>query len=526
MEAISLPPAARPAGPPRRTLSRNLFRWHRLIGLVTVVPVIFWTLSGLMHPFMSHWFKPSIPHEKLASRPLNRAALAVPIERVLTQNGIARFRSFRVVAFAGTTYYQVTTAGGARRYFGAADGRAAPAATDRAYAEWMARYFLADSVSPVRAAEVVTRFGGSYKYINRLLPVWRIELDRPDATEVYVETGQGRLATFNNDGRKAFITVFDLFHNWSWVERVSASNTVRVVVMSGFLSVILLSTLSGLLIYGLFWQRFRRPPPAAGSVGWLRTYHRQIGLAVSLVTLTFAGSGLYHVLGKLTPDDRMRFVAAPLIETRQLATASLGLPVDWAAVTNLSVVKLADKVYYQVFSQGPPAAKSGTVAYYDAATGKPLPQGTEAYGQYLGQVFWRQMQAGPDALPDCCTDMGPGPEAAEAAPAEAGTPALLSTAVLTAFDREYGFVNKRLPVVKLTYATPTHTALYVEPATGRLAARIEDGDRREGFTFAVLHKYFLMDWAGKNVRDAVMMLAAAGVLVVSLFGLVLFLKVK
>lgn len=522
METTIEPAApARAAGPLRRTLNRNLYRWHRIIGLVTVVPVIFWTLSGLMHPFMSHWFKPSIPHEKLAVRPLDKAALAMPIERVLTLNGIPRFRSFRVVAFGGVTYYQLTTGAGAVQYYRADNGLPAPASTDRAYAEWMTRYFLADSTSSVRAAEVVTQFGGSYKYVNRLLPVWRIELNRPDGTEVFADTRQSRMATFNNGGRKAFIAVFDLFHNWAWVERLSSSNTVRVLVMSGFLSVILLSTLSGLLVYGLFWQRFRQPRSAADSVGWLRKYHRQIGLAVALVTFTFAGSGLYHVLGKLRPDDRMRFVATPLIETRQLATASLGLPVDWANVTDLSVVKLADKVYYQVFSQGPRGIET---SYYDAATGALLPHGTEAYGRHLGQVFWRQTQAGPAALPDCCTDMGG--SADEPAAAEAGVPALLSTSVLASFDREYGFVNKRLPVVKLTYATPTHTAFYVEPATGRLAARIDDADRREGFTFAVLHKYFLLDWAGKNIRDGVMMLAAAGVLAVSLFGLVLFLKVK
>jgi hypothetical protein len=33
-----------------------------------------------------------------------------------------------------------------------------------------------------------------------------------------------------------------------------------------------------------------------------------------------------------------------------------------------------------------------------------------------------------------------------------------------------------------------------------------------------------MDWAGKNIRDIVMMLSALGVLTVSIFGLIIFLK--
>jgi hypothetical protein len=40
----------------------------------------------------------------------------------------------------------------------------------------------------------------------------------------------------------------------------------------------------------------------------------------------------------------------------------------------------------------------------------------------------------------------------------------------------------------------------------------------------VLHKFFLMDWAGKNVRDFVAMFSALGVLVVTLYGLVLLVR--
>jgi hypothetical protein len=37
-------------------------------------------------------------------------------------------------------------------------------------------------------------------------------------------------------------------------------------------------------------------------------------------------------------------------------------------------------------------------------------------------------------------------------------------------------------------------------------------------------KYLLMDWAGKNARDIVMMLSALGLLTVSVLGLLVFLK--
>ena len=64
----------------------------------------------------------------------------------------------------------------------------------------------------------------------------------------------------------------------------------------------------------------------------------------------------------------------------------------------------------------------------------------------------------------------------------------------------------------------------METSTGRLAARIENINRYEGLSFAFLHKYHTVGSLGKNLRDAVTILAADGVLAVSLLGLLLFAK--
>jgi hypothetical protein len=104
---------------------------------------------------------------------------------------------------------------------------------------------------------------------------------------------------------------------------------------------------------------------------------------------------------------------------------------------------------------------------------------------------------------------------------------LLETKVLTEFEsREYGFVNKRLPVVKLAFDTPEKTTYFIETATSRLASVTEKSDIIEGYSFAIFHKFLFMDWAGKNIRDLTMVLAALIVLVVSVLGLILFLKKK
>jgi len=59
-----------------------------------------------------------------------------------------------------------------------------------------------------------------------------------------------RLAAFNNPTRQVFLRFFSLLHSWAWLELLGSSG-VRVVVMLVALSIILISTLSGLVVYGL-----------------------------------------------------------------------------------------------------------------------------------------------------------------------------------------------------------------------------------------------------------------------------------
>ncbi len=341
-----------------------------------------------------------------------------------------------------------------------------------------------------------------------------------------------------NGARKSFLWVFNNFHNWDWLAAIS-NHTIRVGVMVVCLGIIILSMVSGLVIYGFMWNRFKTARKAVGKTGLLRKNHRQIGIAVSFVTFTFAFSGAYHVTRKLTPDERIRYVHQPLIRTEKLQASLLQLPVDWGKISQIGVASLGRKAYYQLFAKPegagswkkkqidnaegsrkePVTRQKPGITYYDTQTGALLPDGMTGHAKELVRRFRAADES--RERPPCCGRI----EAIQVANA-GELPALLTTEVLTKFDREYGFINKRLPVVKLALDTPDKLTYYIEPATSRLAARITDSDRREGLSFAVLHKYFFMDWAGKNVRDIVTMISALGVLVVSLFGLVLFLKIK
>src|SRR5690606_13573703 len=92
-----------------------------------------------------------------------------------------------------------------------------------------------------------------------------------------------------------------------------------------------------------------------------------------------------------------------------------------------------------------------------------------------------------------------------------GLPAAIAPATATIIDHfagEYGFLNKRLPVLRVEFASEDGATAYWEPGTGAIAAVVRNPDRYEGYSFGFLHKFHWLDFAGKNTRDAVAALAA------------------
>lgn len=520
-------------------IKRNIYRWHRIIGLITMIPVIFWCISGMMHPFMSHWFKVKLPHEFVKPTSINQAQIKWSVQEVLAKNKIEVLKNFRFVSIANNTYFQVKKPNNKLVYFDTQTAKELPVG-DKQYAEALARYFTEDSTSSIKNIVEITDFDDEYRYVNRLLPVWKVSFNRPDNMDIYVETEQSRLANFNENQRKAFLWIFNNFHNWEFLEKIT-NRTLQISIMMACLCIIIISMLSGLVIYGFMWGKFKKPKNAEDKLGFLRKYHRQIGLWVAFVTFTFAFSGAYHVTKKLTVDDRINYVFQPIIKRSDISTNSAALPLDWSKITNISIVKIEEKLYYQVFQKseekgawkkeqqdkaekiGEKSANKTTpnIVYYEVATANILPDGVTVHAKDLVSHFFTQEKTGVSAA--CCEAIV---ETTDASQQDETLPNLLSTSYLAKFDREYGFVNKRLPVVKLALETDDKLTYYVEPATSRLAAKIVEADRREGLSFGVLHKFFFMDWAGKNIRDIVTILSALGVLVVSLFGFALFLKIK
>jgi hypothetical protein len=479
------------------TAKQNFYKWHRILGLIALVPVIGWTLSGLSHPFMSNWFRPTIAQEVYKPLPQSGMKPSLSIKQVLDKNHIAQFRNFGLISLEGQAFYQVMGSDSAVTCYSTNTGEIYKDG-DQAYAKYLARYFTQDTVSKIKSVILQKTFDGHYQPINHLLPVWKVSFDRPDGMDVYVETMQSRMGTFNNNTRKAMLVFFEQLHTWQFLADLGGDQ-FRLVVLLVVVSIMFLSLLSGLTIYGLFWKKFKTAQQSRRQSGredtrFVHRFHRQLGLIVSFVMFTFTISAAFHIIVKLHNIAPKEKAYEQLISTADLTASNLQLPIADSIIVKTGVVKFYGSTYYQV------STSARDILYFNVADGKELTNGDKDYARYL-TGFYR--------TPSFNIKFAKG---------------RLKTTQIRQFDNEYGFINKRLPVQKVEY--PAGENWYVETTTSQLAEKVTGIDRAEGFSFIFLHKYFGMSWAGKNIRDIVSMLAALGVLVVSLFGFAAFIKNK
>ena len=362
---------------------------------------------------------------------------------------------------------------------------------DRLYAVHIARGYLQDSQAKVIDVEYLQDFNDDYREINRLLPVYQITFDRADGMRAYIDTTGAKLSTLVNNTKYRLNWFFGFFHNWNFL---GTTDSVRWSFIVGFALLTFIAAASGILVYGFFWNSFSKTADSASARGWLRKYHRRIGIFVAATMLTFSFSGGFHALVKLrnnNADEKTRFVVA------QFAPAELSFPLSKALAApegqkdavGVSLVRFQNAACYRI------TRADKKVEYVNASTGERLNDSAEnQYTRQLANSFsgLREEQ-------------------------------IASMTLVTKFDDEYGFAYKRLPVVNVQYEDAANTRYYVDPASGALAANFSDSSQSfENWTFSYIHKWHFLNPIGSIARDIVMMLFVLVNATVSGMGLVLF----
>ncbi|MGY3211191.1 PepSY domain-containing protein [Mucilaginibacter sp. HD30] len=484
-----------------QAVKRRFYKWHRVLALSALIPIIAWTISGLSHPLMSNWLRPAIAKEQFVPATQDQIAPVVSLQQVMAMHNIAKVRNFSLVKFNRGSYYQVLDKDSIYQYYATTDGNLLRNG-DKEYAEYLARYFTQDSTSEIKKMSLQTGFDSHYQPINRLLPVWKVTFDRPDGMDVYVETAQSRMGTFNNNTRKFFLVLFEQLHTWQFLADIGGEQ-FRLIVLMVVVGILFLSILSGLTVYGLFWKKFKEVTQKKKNNGAedkriIHRYHRQLGLIMSALMLMFFVSGAFHLYITLHNYTEKSNDYQQLANVQDLKISNFDLPIADSNILRIGLAKFNNKTYYQILTN------KKQVRYIDATNGEELQDGDAAYARYLA-AHYRNFTDGKNAESD-----------------------KISNAVVVSpvkqFTNDYGFINKRLPVEQVSYDSGEDW--YIETTSAKLATKVTGIDRAEGLTFIFLHKFFWMTWAGKDIRDIISMLAALGILVVSLLGLTAFIKNK
>lgn len=467
-----------------------LLRWHRSLAMIAAVPVLAWTLTGLLHPVMSRWQPSAVamkPPAEMLAPPSGMVWSDLPAPARILPATLS-LRELRALTWQQQPYWMAQTTAGERLYFDARTGR--PAEIEQALVSALARHYTG-AQTPVRSISLVSAFDHEYAFVNRYLPVWRVAFDQPDALVAFIEPRSLLLAALTDTWKTRFSLLFANLHSWAWWPHEPS----RDVAMTAFLSAAWLLVISGLLRARVT----RHPTLTSGPRRW----HRRIGWLVAAAALAWLSSAIFHVLA--IDKGHPAFATYPLrvsftpAEVMQPAPRAVPLP------ARLQVLATPDgPLWHWQFLQPAVQMRHGSQSaraehqHHGAAQGSPVLH--EAYvsattGETVQPLSYMR---------------------ALSAAVSADAPVLSSEAITT-FGSEYGFVQKRLPVCRLVLAD--HLSVYIDPADAAVAAVIRDLDRAEGFSFAYLHKASWLDFLGKNTRDAVLAGFALMIFALTLVGL-------
>ncbi|MFT3823030.1 MAG: PepSY domain-containing protein [Chitinophagaceae bacterium] len=517
-------------------MKKSIYKIHRSLSIIIAIPVLLWAVSGFMHPIMTN-VRPAVATQALVPESIDSSHIHVTLQEALIKNNISSIHNFRLIHIDTNWFYQVQpTAQQTPVYLSATNGRSLTAG-DWLYARYLAKQFLegqqfiqqhepSQEVIPavlsegtmhdccdaatncvlkngkgskVTGVSMLSEFDNEYKYINRLLPVYRVDFDRADGIRIYVETTQDRFAFAMDNNRAIFDKLFRLLHTWSWLDALGKG---RLVIVSIIALLAFTTTLLGIYIF--FTTRSKKVN--GNEMVKARRRHRYTSIIAALFTLLWTFSGAWHALAKFKEDDRNKFFIENSFLTGNIdLNFSRVQQIAAKPVTNISLVKTDSAAYWQVTTitnsttrkdlMKDKSAQLSPILYINTKTYTVLPKGDEQYAQYMAGKFSQQ-----------------------------GSQKIVSSVPVTKFTDEYNFTDKRLPVWKINYATDNNQRFYVETTSGKLASKVDDTDIPEGYSFSVFHKHHFMDWGGKTVRDISTMFWAFIQIIMVAIGLMLYFK--
>ena len=502
----------------KKYIRRNIYRGHRVTSLLIALPVLLWAMSGFLHPVMGG-FKPDVKNSRLQPTEIDTSKITFSLQAALQQNGIDSFQNFRIVKLYRGYYYQVWQRGiDSLTYLNCESGNVLLNG-DKHYAAYLAqRYLWEDSGQPssdehdhdkltaslsggtsvpakqltvakpaskIRSTAQLTSFSKYYKASNKILPVYEVAFNREDDIQLYIDTKADRLVMASDAKKRWFTTFFAFTHSWSFLNGLGKTKSILIGTFS---ALCFLSSILGFAVYNIMNGKKKGTTKS-------KRWHRVLGNVFLFTTVLYAFSGAWHAFAKVPSK-----VNLPALEKVNIGSNETDLNIKRLfshlspkeKLLNTSLVKMNDETYWQLVLK---KEQNVSKKYIHTKADTVLNNGDAKYAAALSS----RLNGGQ----------------------------IVATKPLSAFSHRYSMMNKRLPVMETQFANGEY--VFVETATGEIAAITRPSDEAERFSFSNLHMHYYWEmWMGKEFgktfKNAILISSTLGLLLLALTGTVMYFR--
>ncbi|SPL69975.1 PepSY domain-containing protein [Acinetobacter stercoris] len=466
---------------------KKLLKLHRNFGMVLGILVLLWSLTGMLHPIMSAT-QPQ-PVKRMPPSQQLHLENALPAPQVLQQHQIKQFSALQAIELQPdlVAYRVLEPNQNIAEYFDSQSGQLIENA-ERQDAKRLAIWYTDLAKQQITSTELITEFNDDYPSVNRLLPVWRVDFD--NGLRAYVDPSQSRLATLSNDKKMWMAKIFRLGHTWTWQGQAWTGQALLMqIVLIGIFTLTVMGIRLFFRIHNRQNHRLRQKP--------IRFLHRYLGISLSVFILLWVISGSYHLWQKESEIDNIQ----PVFNTQDLNLNAWKIvtqhPVQRLNIVPISFNQQHTQAGWMIQLVGKSSIQGSLTAVKEhdhhnhIKTSAPALELIDAANSEKISILEQSRRLAASYLKRPSHQLG-------------------QSTWVTRFGGEYGFINKRLPVVKVESNLNNQLRLYIEPSSGIIAAKITQQDALEGFSFAYLHKWTWLP-IDKTLRD---------ILLASLAGLI------
>ncbi len=456
--------------PPRRWLILT----HRYVGIPLGALFVIWFVSGVVMMYTGGMpeLSPTVRTERRADVDPARVRLtpAEAAERGGVRRPPARAKLLSVLGRPAYRFDEVTV-------FADTGERLPPIGPDEA--REAARRFTGAPLSAIAHERLVETPDQWMLIARQFLPAHKLRVSDGAGTELYVAQRTADVAMVTTRRGRALAWLGAIPH-WFYLPALRNDRPRWEAVIVGTSAVGCLVAVTGLLlgVTRFRWRRAHRAQRRVPYAGWLR-WHYLGGVVFGLSTLTWVFSGMLSVQpfawmtmrGLQVPSGALgggalELAGFPAIDRAAWARATAG-----RAVKEVTLLRIDGEPHYEV--------RPGRVPGTSAGRSRPGRLVVDA-----GTLTPRRAPSDADAL---------------AGRLRAALPAVPVTGatLLESYDGYYygrGSGRPPLPVVRIRFADPLRTWIYVDPAVNRIVLTVHRYSRIERWLFNGLHSLDFAFW--------------------------------